>query len=143
MQGLEQFTIWEEGFGNVVDGGEITGFRLKLSLPFYRALPLSCIEEIRLKMDEETVDSRNISLQIQGRRLSIEDLPPEYEDLWWNVDKKADLIVSRPGGLTAGEHVVEVFLKLRWEFLKPTSWGGLEQSAMFDDTTAVKTLAIE
>ncbi len=81
MQGLEQFTIWEEGFGNVVDGGEITGFRLRLGLPFYRALPLSCIEEIRLKMDGETVDSRNISLQIQGRRLSIEDLPPRVRRL--------------------------------------------------------------
>lgn len=142
MMGLEQFMIWEEGSGNLPAGDAPTGYRLRLGLPFYRALPLSCIEDYRLTVDGEPVDGADMRLEIQGKSLSVGDLPPEYEDLWWNVDRKADLIVSRLGGLSTGEHTVEVFMKLRWEILKPVSFDP-EQGPMFDETTAFRTLEVK
>ncbi len=39
---MEREVIQSVGFRNIVENGEVTGFQLKIRLPYYRGVFLSC-----------------------------------------------------------------------------------------------------
>lgn len=90
------------------------GVSVSLRLPWYRALPLSCIAGATLAVDGRDVDPVTLRLTVDGTARALGELPPRY-DTWWYVLDSA--ILSAPGarlavpGPEAG-HEVSVSLTL-------------------------------
>ena len=83
---MEKQVIQSVGFRNIVENGEVTGFQLKIRLPYYRGVYLSQIKPGHLIVDGETFGEDEIMWRVNGE------------------DYTAVLIVKKPGGLSQGFH---------------------------------------
>jgi hypothetical protein len=86
------------------------GVALRVRLPFYRALPLSCIEGLELTIDGAGPDE--VAIVIGDDRYAVAALP-ELSDTWWFVLDVLDLEVSLPEPLAPGSHRVTLNLQFR------------------------------
>jgi len=112
----DKYLICEDGFRNNSINGIVHGFSLRLRLPKYRGIPLSCIEKLLLRIDGAEVNQRDINFCVNNKRFMIAELPALYAE-WWDVRDKAELYVEREGGLKPGEHDVEVSLTRRETYM--------------------------
>jgi len=96
------------------DGAE--GFAVLARLPYYRGLGLSMVEDIGVSVDGEKVPRENIRFSVHGRSWTLEQMETEYGDRW-NFGEKARIVVQKAGGLKAGEHDVEVAVRMRISYL--------------------------
>lgn len=93
------------------------GFEVQLRLPWYRSLPLSCIEKIQLTLDGQIVDTSLLRFGVNDRQFSLAELDDLVEEFWF-VQDSAKLRVLQPGQLASGEsHNVEVELTLRFPYI--------------------------
>ena len=97
---IEQVTL-------VTDG---TRAAVEVRLPWYRALPASCIAGARLTVDGVTADAESLRWEMNGRTFTFDELRPDIEDWWFPTDSavlSGDLAVAEER-----EHTVEVDLTL-------------------------------
>ncbi len=113
---FDKHMICTEGFENVVEGGAVVGFALRARLPYYRGLGLSMVEDVAITVDGEAVPREAIRVELRGRSWSLAEMETCYDDRW-NFGEKARLVVRRPGGLSSGEHRVELAERLRISYL--------------------------
>jgi hypothetical protein len=92
---------------NVIRDG-VRGFALKVRLTSYRALPLSCIEGLRLAVDGEVIDPSTVILELNGYSHKLEELA-SLSTVWWFILEHAILFVPHEH-LAAGEHHFEATL---------------------------------
>jgi hypothetical protein len=92
------------------------GFAFDLRLPWYRALPLSSVEGLEVRIDGEPVPSDELRLTLDGRTYALSDLPPLYED-WWYVADPAEVWAPKEGGLPRGEHELDVTIAIRIPYI--------------------------
>lgn len=100
---MEREVIQSVGFRNIVENGEITGFQLKIRLPYYRGVFLSQIRPGTLYVDGEAFTNEDIIWNIKGEDYTMEDMKHDFQT-HWDVNKPAVLKVKKPGGLTQGYH---------------------------------------
>ena len=104
----------------VIGDGSLTagedGFSFDLRMPWYRALPLSSLEGLEVRIDGEQVPSEDLRLSLGGETYGLADLPPLYDD-WWYVADPATVWSPMPGGLEAGEHELDVTIALRIPYI--------------------------
>ena len=92
------------------------GFSLLARLPYYRGLGLSMVEDIGVTVDGEKVPRENIRFSVRGRSWTLAEMETEYGDRW-NFGEKARIVVKKPGGLKAGDHDIEVAVRMRISYL--------------------------
>ncbi len=103
---------------NTEDGGKITGYELKTNITYYRGIPLSMVNDIRVKTDGVEVPAENI-------RCSVDD--GEY---WftlnemttvtghkWEFGEPMTVRVLEDGGLKPGEHEIELTVIVRTAYI--------------------------
>lgn len=90
------------------------GASFALRMPWYRSLPLSCLEGVEVGIDGERVDPGDLRLSLAGRTYALADLRPLHDE-WWHV---ADPIaVHVPLELVPGEHELDVTVALRIPYI--------------------------
>lgn len=92
------------------------GFALLARLPYYRGLGLSMVEDISVAVDGEKMPREHIRFAVRGRTWTLDEMETEYGDRW-NFGEKARIAVHKPGGLNAGEHEIEVAVRMRVSYL--------------------------
>ena len=93
------------------------GYRLGLRLMWYRSLPLSCIENIRLSLDGQPVDPGLLRLEVNGHSYRLEQLADRVEEFWYILDT-AFLDVEQPGVVTRGEnHRIEAEVTVHYPYI--------------------------
>jgi len=102
------------GDGSLKSDGD--GFRFDLRMPWYRALPLSSLEGLEVRVDGEPVPSEELRLSLGGTTYALSDLPPLFDD-WWYVADPAEVRAPRSGGLSPGEHELDVTIALRIPYI--------------------------
>ncbi len=100
--------------GSVVSDDEGYGFELRLN--WYRALPLSAVQKLEIRVDGELVDPGAVTFAVDGVPRRLEELPARWND-WWFVADSAEVRVRREGGLGPGSHELEVTLANRIPYL--------------------------
>jgi hypothetical protein len=99
----------------IIEAGTLTvrGDRIVLSvrMPWYRALPLSSVDDIEWTVDGERVPRESITWTTDGRTYALDELPPRHDE-WWYVLDSAVLEGALPGVDGAREHDVSVTLAL-------------------------------
>jgi hypothetical protein len=98
----------QEPIRNVARNG-VPGYELGVNLTSYRALPLSCIEGVLLKVDGDEIDPATIVLTLNGYSHKIEELAA-LSHVWWFILDPATLFVPSKSPLTEGNHRVEATL---------------------------------
>ena len=92
------------------------GFAFDLRMPWYRALPLSSLEGLEVRLDGEAVESDDLRLSIGGSTYALADLPPLHDE-WWYVADPAEVRAPKPGGLAAGSHELDVTIAMRIPYI--------------------------
>jgi Domain of unknown function (DUF6379) len=92
------------------------GFALQARLPYYRGLGLSMVEDIAVTVDGEKMQRESVRFSVRGRSWTLEQMETEYGDRW-NFGEKARILVTKPGGLSAGAHEVKVGVRMRISYL--------------------------
>ncbi|MBS1596892.1 MAG: hypothetical protein JST75_01610 [Bacteroidetes bacterium] len=63
-----------------------SGCDLIIRSHWYRSLPLSCIGNIGLKINEKNIPSENISFEVNGKIFSFNELGNLYQEWWFILD---------------------------------------------------------
>jgi hypothetical protein len=90
------------------DGSKAT---VEVRLPWYRALPGSCISEVGLAVDGVPAPAESLRWTMNGRTFRIDELSTELDEWWFPTDSvvvTGDIPVPADGG----DHKVDVELKL-------------------------------
>jgi len=102
--------------------GGAPGARLALRLPWYRGLPLSCVERLEITIDGQRVSDEDVTLSLYGPRYALSELPGLHDVQWFTLDT-ADVHAQTAEPLTPGEHHVDVMIQTRAPY-QPTNMGG-------------------
>jgi hypothetical protein len=113
---MDQHMLCDDGFENVVVKGQVTGFALLARLPYYRGLGLSMVEDIAVTVDGEAVPREAVRVVLRGRSWSLDEMERCFDEKW-NFGEKAQVLVARQGGLTAGAHQVDLAIRYRVSYL--------------------------
>ena len=84
---------------------------VEVRLPWYRALPGSCISEVGFAVDGVPAPAESLRWTMNGRTFRIEDLVGEVDEWWFPTDS---VVVTGeiPVPADDAEHKVDVDLKL-------------------------------
>lgn len=97
---IEQGTLTTDG----------TRAAVEVRLPWYRALPASCIAGAKLSVDGVEAPAESLRWEMNGRTFTFAELAPNTEEWWFPTDSgvlSGDLAVDEDG-----EHTVAVELVL-------------------------------
>ena len=97
---LEKDMIQAHGFKNVAAGGNVTGFQVRIRIPYYRGIWASLLEGADLTVDGEEFARDGILWTIGDRTLTLAEVEAST-DLRWPFDEPAVLDrrqAGRPGG---------------------------------------------
>lgn len=103
---------------HLVESAALTDDALELSvrLNWYRSLPLSCVEQLEVRLDGDVLDPAATSIELDGVRCPVTDLA-DADDRWWHVLDSARLRVPLARAPEAGRHDVELVLGSRIPYL--------------------------
>jgi sugar phosphate isomerase/epimerase len=114
---LERDLIQSVGFRNIREGGEVTGFQLRLRMQSYRGMAASLIDGVAVRVGGLVDVGPDVPLwTLQGRTYSLTELW-DSEDVRWPLEDAAIITVPLPGGLPEGIHEVSVELRLRMSYI--------------------------
>jgi hypothetical protein len=92
------------------------GATFALRMPWYRALPLSCLEGLEVRIDGEEVPPETLELTLAGRSYRLSDLSPLH-DTWWYVADPIEVTLPRSLAAGDGEHELDVTVALRIPYI--------------------------
>lgn len=113
---MDKHIVGTEGFRNIEVNGHILGYQVTVRLSYYRALPLSCVEQVILIVDGIAVPKGDITLCLNDKRFTLDQLRDLYAE-WWSIVADGILEVALPGGLNSGSHEVEIQLVCRSPYM--------------------------
>jgi hypothetical protein len=82
---------------------------VEVRLPWYRALPASCIAGATLTIDGVEAPAESLRWQMNGRTFTFDELVPNTEEWWFPTDSA---VLSGDLPVADGDHTVEVGLVL-------------------------------
>lgn len=108
--------IFGAEFKNVSQGNTVTGFQIGMRIPYYRGVVLSLLDDTRLTVDGVLIPHEQITLTISGKTLPLTELADDPITKWEFGDIGI-LTVSKPGGLPAGQHKLELYQHVRTPYI--------------------------
>lgn len=128
----DKHILTDEGCRSIWERGKKIGYCVNIKINYYRGLPLSCIEEIALKVDGHEVDPEIMLVQHNGREYPYLDLLTDDfpTDIYWIFGEKLRVVVLKEGGIEQGRHTVELTLKTRRTYT-PTMVSVCEKTLTF------------
>ena len=119
---FDKYLIVGEAFKNVDEGGDVTGFQLGIRLPYYRGVVLSLVGETQITVDGESIPSEAMTVTIGGKTYPFSQLKNEPVAKW-EFGEIGIVNVTKPGGLNAGEHKVELRQHMKISYVPGGFWG--------------------
>lgn len=113
---FDKYMICENTVRNVSRNGHVEGFEFGARLPYYRGLGLSMVEDVSVTVDGEKVPRGSVRLTVNGRSYTLDALETEYAATW-EMGAVATVTVMKAGGLTPGQHQLELEERLRISYM--------------------------
>ena len=104
---LEKDMIQSYGFKNVSAGDQVTGFQVRIRIPYYRGVWASLVEGADLTVDGEEFSRDTILWTLGDKTFTLPELEAA-SDVRWPFDEPAVLTVPKAGGLAVGLHDIRV-----------------------------------
>lgn len=112
FQAYNKILICKDDIKNVAVDGVVIGYQFKIKYPSYRGAFLSCIEDLKFKMDGQEIPAGQVTLHLNGKDFLLPELPECFKEYWF-VRDAATVFVRQSGGIQPGEHTVNVYMKHR------------------------------
>jgi Domain of unknown function (DUF6379) len=113
---FDRYMICEHTLRNLSNEGDVVGFQFGARIAYYRGLGLSMIEDLAVTVNGELMPRHSVRFCVGERTFSLEQMATEY-DARWEFGEIATVIVLRPGGLSPGEHRLELVEQLRISYM--------------------------
>jgi hypothetical protein len=104
---FEEYMLDNREFCNVRQDGKVTGFQVSIRIPYYRGVCLAMLQDLKIAVDGEAFPRESLKFTLGGRTYTLDEMK-NVTDVNWGFGQFATLTVSKPGGLTAGPHAVEL-----------------------------------
>ena len=78
-----------EGFKNIEENGEITGFSFRYKHQYYRGITLSIVHDLTVNIDGEDIPREDISLTVNGETFTLDQMTTVIDS-----DYRGELMVS-------------------------------------------------
>lgn len=115
---MDKQVIQSTGFRNIEENGNITGFQLKVRLPYYRGVFVSQIRPGTLYVDDLEFDREDLKWIIRGKEFTFEELKHDFET-FWAVTEPATIVVEYEGGLEQGFHDLKLGFCFTSSYMPP------------------------
>ncbi len=116
---FEKYLICNYGLRNVIsETGHMEGFEMKIRIPYYRGVPLSVVDEIKIVIsggiggEGKTYTNKDIRFTVSSGSFMMSEMAT-VADRRWNFDEDATLKVFAPGGLLYYDQQIEVWITIR------------------------------
>src|SRR5690349_1979138 len=95
-----------------------TGLAVSLQLPWYRSLWLSAVDGVAASVNGAPIPAENLRFALNGREYRVEELPEQWDTLWFVADRP-DVLIHLDPVPAAGERItVEVVLTMRLLYMQ-------------------------
>ncbi|MDQ0972232.1 hypothetical protein QFZ31_002110 [Neobacillus niacini] len=108
--------VCDDSLVNTYVNGKKLGYEFQIRLSNYRGHFISCIEEFVVAVDGNEVNSDDITFCLNEKEFTLRQLPSLISE-FWNLIEPATIKVFAPGGLTEGEHHIDVKMMLRIPYM--------------------------
>lgn len=93
------------------------GCEVRLRLKWYRSLPVSCIETLKMSLDGQPLDPSCLRFGVNGHQYKLEELADGVEEFWF-IQDSAILSAVLPGKVSQVEaHKVNVEMAVRFPYI--------------------------
>ena len=128
----ETHILTDAGCRSVWEAGKKIGYAVNIKINYYRGLPLCCVDEISLWVDQEKVDPATMYVQHRGREYSYEEIRSDNfpTDFYWIFGEPLRVIIKKEGGIEQGSHRVALRLGTRRSYTN-TMFSTCEKTLIF------------
>lgn len=114
---LNEEIIKKASFQDMYINGQKNGFEFDVQLAYYRGHYLSDIDLLEVYVDGEKMPQEAVTFELNGKEMPVYKLTYAVTEFWSQV-QPAKIRVIKKGGLTAGEHEIELKLMLRVPYMQ-------------------------
>lgn len=111
---------------NFEQDGKISGYELQTNITYYRGIPMSMIEYVRVETDGKEETQENIRISVDQKdwfSLKEAETVTTYK---WEYGEPLYIRVVKDGGLSKGTHEVKLTLATRTAYI-PVPLEGIRQ----------------
>ncbi len=102
---------------NVEENGRILGYEMTSNITYYRGIPLSMVNFIKVETDGVEVPRKDIRFTSDHIDWFTLDEMETVAEIKWEYDQKATIRVLQEGGLKKGEHKVHLTVCTRTAYI--------------------------
>lgn len=117
---------------NVEEDGKVIGYEMQTNITYYRGIPLSMIEYIRVSADGEEVPEEDIRIsldRVDWFTLKEAETVTTYK---WEYGDPLYVRVLKEGGLSKGTHKVKLTVATRTAYIPVPLEGIKEREVVID-----------
>ncbi len=94
------------------------GLSLALTIPWYRSLWVSSVTTVSVSVDGQAIAQDALRFRINGKSFTIDEVPNQWEELWFLQDRAyLDIPLATPG-VVGAEHEIEFHIELRLPYMQ-------------------------
>ena len=109
--------VKKASFSHMYINGKKNGFSFDVQLAYYRGHYLSDIEVLEVWLDGEQMPQEAVTFELNGKEMPVYKIKSAVTEVWSQV-VPARIHVIKPGGVSAGEHELELKLMLRVPYMQ-------------------------
>ncbi len=94
------------------------GIAVSVQLPWYRSLWLSAVDDVAASVNGTPVARDDLRFELNGRSYTIDELPEQWDTLWFVADRPDVLIHLDPVPAAGAKLTVEVVLTMRLLYMQ-------------------------
>ena len=114
---LNEEIVKKDSFRHEYINGKKNGFSFDVQLAYYRGHYLSDIDELEVRLDGEPVPQEAVTFELNGKEMPVYKVKMAVTEFWSQV-VPAKIHVIYPGGVSTGEHELELKLMLRVPYMQ-------------------------
>ena len=111
---------------NVEENGNVIGYEMKTNITYYRGIPLSMVEYVKVAADGEEVPAEDIRISLDQEdwfTLKEAETVTTYK---WEYGEPLYVRVLKEGGLSKGSHKVKLTVATRTAYI-PVPLEGIKE----------------
>lgn len=114
---LNEEIIKKDSFRHEYINGKKNGYSFDVQLAYYRGHYLSDIEELEVSLDGELMPQEAVTFELNGKEMPVYKVKMAVTEFWSQV-VPAKIHVICPGGVSSGEHELDLKLMLRIPYMQ-------------------------
>lgn len=122
----------ENTLHNIEEDGKIIGYEMETNITYYRGIPMSMIEYIKVAADGTEVPEEDIRISLEREdwfTLKEADTVTDYK---WEYGEPLYVRVLKAGGLSKGKHTVKLTVATRTAYIPVPLEGMKEREVVID-----------